>query len=84
MQEDERALMAAIDGGDTELIYMTMLHVQRKRCALAATFVLCYMQQLICMPMLHVQHKLWAVSLYVKRRLHTLRSHSRADSSGCG
>ena len=69
MQEDERALMAAIDGGDTELIYMTMLHVQRKRSALDATFVLCYMQELICMLMLHFQRKLWAVYLYIATQI---------------
>ena len=31
MQEDEVALMKAIEGGDTDLMYLALLHIKRKR-----------------------------------------------------
>ena len=32
MQEDERALMKAIEGGDTDLVFLALLHMKRKKC----------------------------------------------------
>ena len=32
MQEAERALMKAIEGGDTDLVFLALLHMKRKKC----------------------------------------------------